>query len=80
MRSLIRRRLQGEEQIILGTMEELRGMFTSIKDQNFQKQQVPGAFEGPLICPCWNEAGELGHFFCTKEILSLVKFGFSVDS
>ena len=66
MRSLIPRRLQGEKQIISGTTDKLTAQFTPIRDQSFQKDQVPGALEGPLICLCANEAEELGHFFCTK--------------
>lgn len=66
MRSLIPRRLQGENQIISGTTDEPTAQFTPVRDQSLQKQQVTGALEGPRICPCWNEAGELQHFFFMK--------------
>lgn len=52
MRSLIPRRLQGENQIISGTTDEPTAQFTPVRDQSLQKQQVTGALEGPLICPC----------------------------
>lgn len=66
MKSLIPRRLQEENQIISGTTDEPTAQFTPVRDQSLQKQQVTGALEGPLICPCGNEAEELRHFFCTK--------------
>lgn len=51
MRSLIPRKLQGENQIVSGTTDEHTAQFTPVRDQ-FSETASARALEGPLICPC----------------------------
>lgn len=80
MISLIPRRLPGQKQIISGTTDEFTTQFSLIRDRSFHKEHVPRALEGLLVCSCWNETGELGHFLHKRKFSLWLNLGLVLGS